>query len=357
MPAHDLEWGAACSASREGSRSSRGASVRGLIAADGAPCGRRHLTSRRGKKIVAGRPVIDAAASDRVLRWLAAIGRARRGEARAVRHRLLHALLSLRGASEPPPNEHPAAADFNWVKYAVFPADDRTFSVTLAVPLAVPRLKVLAKVEAFDALVQALPAVAPWVAPEVAEPIGDPDRPVQAMGGLINRLRRFVVRGEPVALDFFALGDAAYCTNPLYGRGCAQAFLHADLLGQAIDADAGDLRAAARTLDRLGRAEIEPFYRASIIRRPRRGAPCRGARAAGPDGQDAAEGLRGRASRRDPAPTRSSSAPFCACSTCSTLRSAPSAGPTFSCARSGCCCAGAATTAATRCPIRQTATK
>ena len=114
-------------------------------------------------------------------------------------------------------------------------------------------------------MTRALPALVPWVDPAVAEPIGDPDHPVQAMGGLINRLRRFVVDGAPVALGFFVLGDAAYCTNPLYGRGCAQAFLHADLLGEALDAHPDDLAAAALALDAPARAEIEPFYRASVL--------------------------------------------------------------------------------------------
>jgi len=185
------------------------------------------------------------------------------------------------GASPPPQSHHPAAADYNWVKYAIFPADDRTFSVTFAIPLAFPRLKVLARPAAFDEMARALPAIAPWVDPAVAEPIGDPQRPVQAMGGLINRVRRFVVNGRPVAIGFFALGDAAYCTNPLYGRGCAQAFLHADLLGQALDANPGNLAGAAWTLSRRATETIEPFYRASVVadrdavrraegRRPRR---------------------------------------------------------------------------------------
>jgi flavin-dependent dehydrogenase len=99
----------------------------------------------------------------------------------------------------------------------------------------------------------------------VSEPIGDPQHPVQAMGGLINRLRRYVVGDRPLARGFFVLGDAAYCTNPLYGRGCAQAFLHADLLGQALDAHPADVAAAAISLDVAARAAIEPFYRASIL--------------------------------------------------------------------------------------------
>ena len=171
----------------------------------------------------------------------------------------------LDGAQAPPPSKHPAAADYNWIKYAIFPADGRTFSITFAVALAFPRLKVLARTGAFEEMARALPALQPWVDAAISEPIGDAEHPVQAMGGLINRLRHFVVRGEPLAHGFFALGDSAYCTNPLYGRGCAQAFLHADLLGAALDTHPGDLAAAARALDVSARAQIEPFYRASVV--------------------------------------------------------------------------------------------
>jgi 2-polyprenyl-6-methoxyphenol hydroxylase-like FAD-dependent oxidoreductase len=39
------------------------------------------------------------------------------------------------GAQEPPQTEDPTAGDFDWIKYAVFPADGGMFSITLALPL------------------------------------------------------------------------------------------------------------------------------------------------------------------------------------------------------------------------------
>jgi hypothetical protein len=103
------------------------------------------------------------------------------------------------GAGEPPQTDHPTAGDFDWIKYAVFPADGGTFSITLAVPLAVQRLRVLSKPPAFDEMVRSIPGLAPWADTNVAEPIGDTARPVQAVGGLINRLRHFVDDGGPRA--------------------------------------------------------------------------------------------------------------------------------------------------------------
>ena len=263
------------------------ATVRALKVVEGAPAPRvtgvRYVVDANEGGMDADFVVDASGRTSGAVKWLAAIGARPPYEeveqSGIVYYTRFYRLLP--GASEPPPSEHPTAADFNWVKYAVFPADDRTFSITLATPLAFPRLKVLAKVGAFDAMVHAIPALRPWVDASVSEPIGDPAHPVQAMGGLINRLRRFVDAEGPVAVGFFVLGDAAYCTNPLYGRGCAQGFLHAEFLGRALDEHPRDLAAAAVALDRQARAEPEPFYRASVIadrdavrkaegRRPRR---------------------------------------------------------------------------------------
>ena len=53
---------------------------------------------------------------------------------------------------------------------------------------------------------------------------------VLAMSGIVDRYRRFVVDGSPVATGFVALADAWACTNPSAGRGLTVGFLHAALL-------------------------------------------------------------------------------------------------------------------------------
>ena len=248
-----------------------GAEVRGLLANPGTPpvvTGIRYASRNGCDATVDAGLVVDASGRhSKAPEWLDAIGaaqpRERQEPSGIVYYTRFYRLRP--GAAEPPPSAHPAAADYTWIKYAIFPADDRTFSITFAVPLAIPRLKVLARPAAFEAMAGVLPALAPWIDSERAEPLEDPHRPVQAMGGLINRVRRFTRNGQPVAIGFFAIGDAAFCTNPLYGRGCAQAFLHADLLGAALDAHPGDLAAAAMALAEQARLQIEPFYRASVV--------------------------------------------------------------------------------------------
>ena len=247
-----------------------GATVSGLRA---EPGDRPRVTGvrfeRAGKSVALdAEVVIDASGRPSVASdWLAEIGAPAPHEVSEASGILYYSrFYRLRpGADEPAPGEHPGAADFNWIKYAIFPADHRTFSVTLASPLAFPEMKMLARAPAFDAAVQAIPALAAWTDPARCEPIGDPERPVQAMGGLVNRLRRFVDESGALARGFFVLGDAAYCTNPLYGRGCSQGFLHANMLAKALARHPHDLDAVARDLDAAARRDIEPFYRASLV--------------------------------------------------------------------------------------------
>jgi len=255
---------------REGVALLGGATVTGLLTEPGDPPRVTGVSIREGdqQRDLRADLVVDASGrQSQVPKWLAAAG-ARTPEETTEPSGIVYytRFYKLRpGAVEPEPGVHPGAADYNWIKYAIFPADDRTFSITLAASLAFPEMKILARAEAFEIVANALPAVARWVDPAQAEPIGDPAHPVQAMGGLVNRLRRFVDERGPLAEGLFVLGDAAYCTNPLYGRGCSQGFVHAELLAEALARHGRDLRAVALDLDQAARRDIEPFYRASLV--------------------------------------------------------------------------------------------
>jgi len=111
------------------------------------------------------------------------------------------------------------------VKLAIFPGDNDTFSITVGAPVDEPRLRGLAEPGRFERFLRAFPAIAPWRAERTSVPIAGPDTPVLVMGELRNRLRRFVDRsGRPLAAGFFAIGDAAYHSNPVYGRGARPAW-------------------------------------------------------------------------------------------------------------------------------------
>jgi len=113
--------------------------------------------------------------------------------------------------------------------------------------------------------VHAFPAVAPWRTRGTSVPIAGEETPVLVMGRLRNRLRRFVDRsGLPLASGFFAIGDAAYHSNPIYGRGAPSGLVQAALLDEALERHPRDLAAAARHLDRRSEAELRPFWEAAV---------------------------------------------------------------------------------------------
>ena len=175
----------------------------------------------------------------------------------------------LKPGAEYPPRSGPIGGDLGYIKYGVFIGDNRTFSITLAAPVDDDVLRSrLADPEVFDEAARKLNATAPYLDGR-ADPIGDG---VYLMAGLLNRLRRYVVDGEPLALGVLPVGDAMVCTNPLYGRGCSTGYWGAHLLVESLDVTVGDgveldaskLRDLAVTYEAAVHREIVPWYRAGV---------------------------------------------------------------------------------------------
>ena len=138
------------------------------------------------------------------------------------------------GQDEPPRDGTPGGGDLGYIKFGVFPADNRHFSVTLATPEIETGLR--------TAIVQArgvrghLRATARLRALDRSGP-RRAGRPRLCHGQSRKRLAALSQKdGEPQALGFFALGDAAIRTNPLYGRGCSSGMVQAHILRAALDA-------------------------------------------------------------------------------------------------------------------------
>ena len=159
-----------------------------------------------------------------------------------------------------PVSEGPIGADLGYLKFAVFPGDNGTFSVTLATPTEDRAMRTLSAAAHFDAAAAAMDPIAPWLAPGVSEPITE----VHPMAKLRNRIRRFAVDGRPAALGVVAVGDAHTCTNPLYGRGCSLAMVHAEILGDALRAHPGVDETFHVAYEAATAREIEPWYQASV---------------------------------------------------------------------------------------------
>jgi 2-polyprenyl-6-methoxyphenol hydroxylase-like FAD-dependent oxidoreductase len=165
----------------------------------------------------------------------------------------------LKGGQDEPPRDAKAAAggaDLGYIKFGVFIADNRHFSVTLATPEIETEMRAaVMKPENFDAICLSLPGAARWMNPERSEPVSK----VYAMGELYNVWRHYMKDGEPQVLNFFPLGDAAIRTNPLYGRGCSSGVVEAHLLRGALDAT-DDSVERAKTYERALKAQIRPYF-------------------------------------------------------------------------------------------------
>lgn len=148
------------------------------------------------------------------------------------------------------------------IGFVVAGADNGTYSATLAIDAADHELRThLLDPERFEAVLPLFREMEP-----VVRSGGTPITPVQAMGGLINRIRRFVDgSGAPLAHGFFAIGDAHTCTNPLYGRGSSLAVLQATLVADALAAHPDDRDAAARSYEVASASRVEPWFDVSVL--------------------------------------------------------------------------------------------
>ncbi|HEX8803966.1 MAG TPA: hypothetical protein VF743_07225, partial [Acidimicrobiales bacterium] len=174
-------------------------------------------------------------------------------------------------------------ADLGFVKYLAVPGDGGTLSVTLAVDAGDAALRAsLSDPDGFEAACRLLPGPDRFFGGDLApEPLG----PVRPMGGLVNRLRRFVDgTGRPTVLGFHAVGDAHTCTNPLYGRGCSLALVQAVLLADAAAAHPGDPAGRAAAYEAACAREVEPWFDVSVQMDAVGADPARAGSAEGPGG-------------------------------------------------------------------------
>lgn len=160
------------------------------------------------------------------------------------------------------PPDPKLAGNLGYVKYLGIPGDAGTLSVTLAVRSTDGELRrLLADPAAFDHTCRQLEGPSLFWRDGDPAPLSD----VLPMGGLINRLRRFVdADGSPAVLGLHAVGDAHTCTNPLYGRGCSLAVVQALALADAFAAHPDDASARAVAYEAASAREVEPWFDLSV---------------------------------------------------------------------------------------------
>ncbi len=157
---------------------------------------------------------------------------------------------------EPERGKTSGTGDLGYIKYGLFPGDNGCFSITLAVPEIETEMRAaIVRPEVFDGICRNLPGLAIWIEDSVAEPISR----VFGMGDLKSHWRAFVTDGRPAATGYFAVGDAAVRSNPLFGRGCSFAAVAAYVLRDVL-ADTVDPAARARLYDQRVREVLRPHF-------------------------------------------------------------------------------------------------
>jgi len=141
----------------------------------------------------------------------------------------------------------------------VHPADNDTFSVTLATLPDDDLMHELAGDEGFGRAVASIPLIAPWVDPRSATPITS----AREFKCPPNTLRAAAVSRQLPVAGLYPVGDAACLTNPLYGRGMSLALQHAFALADVLVSHPAVDRRQADRAAACARELFVPWFRQS----------------------------------------------------------------------------------------------
>jgi 2-polyprenyl-6-methoxyphenol hydroxylase-like FAD-dependent oxidoreductase len=164
------------------------------------------------------------------------------------------------GQEEPPRGKHSGAGDLGYLKFGVFPGDQRTFAVIVCLPDNETELKKAVRDgDSFDRICRNIPGLIPWLDESRSVAITDPF----GIGDIISHWRHYVVDDKPLVMNFFAVGDAAIRTNPLYGRGCSLGIMHAQVLAGVLETVSDPFKRAIE-FDHRSTDALRPIYDASV---------------------------------------------------------------------------------------------
>jgi 2-polyprenyl-6-methoxyphenol hydroxylase-like FAD-dependent oxidoreductase len=185
--------------------------------------------------------------------WLAALGvkvdvsRRPTGRVYACRH---YRLRDLEGA----PRRTGTGANLDFFGYSTFYAEHGHYAITLSCPEQEQELaEMMSHAQGFEVICRRVPVLADWI------DRSEPTSKVLGAARFENRWTRFGVAGGRALSGFVAVGDAHVETNPMYGRGCAAAFMQAHVLADVL-ARSGDRRACVRDYATRTRALLQPHF-------------------------------------------------------------------------------------------------
>jgi 2-polyprenyl-6-methoxyphenol hydroxylase-like FAD-dependent oxidoreductase len=238
----------------------RGVSVGGLLTGPSAASGIPHVTGLRtvdGEEVSVDLVVDAMGRHSKIPDWLETIG-ARRPIEEAEISGFIYYTRYFRSRTGAVPSCCSALQTyFHSFSLLTLPSDAATWSVTVFISSDDRALKKLRDPKHWTALVAACPLHAHWLD---GEPITD----VLTMGGILDRYRRFVVAGVPVATGIVSVGDSWACTNPSLGRGIAMGLMHALGTVEVVQQHLDDPFALALAQDSMTETRVTPWYRNTV---------------------------------------------------------------------------------------------
>jgi 2-polyprenyl-6-methoxyphenol hydroxylase-like FAD-dependent oxidoreductase len=129
------------------------------------------------------------------------------------------------------PPRHGTGANFDYFGYSTFYGERGHYAITLGCPTDEKDIaRSMRKAEGFDAVCAQLPVLVEWTSRSTVK------SKVLGATRFENRWTRYRGGGGREILGLFAVGDSHVETNPMYGRGCASAFVQAEALSDVLSA-------------------------------------------------------------------------------------------------------------------------
>src|SRR5262249_28049868 len=121
----------------------------------------------------------------------------------------------------------PLLSDFPTYSLLTLPGDKKHWSVTIYTSKPEPPTKQRPESERWSPVSGANALHKHWLD-------GEAMTDVMPIAGIMDRYRRFVVDGVPIATGVLAVADAWACTNPSAGRGISVGMMHAVRLRDVV---------------------------------------------------------------------------------------------------------------------------
>jgi 2-polyprenyl-6-methoxyphenol hydroxylase-like FAD-dependent oxidoreductase len=238
----------------------RGASVVGLLTGRSAANGIPHVSGVRtidGEEVSADLIIDAMGRRSNLPNRLEAIGARRPVEEAEDSGFIYYTRFFRSGTGVMPAYRAELLTYFHSFSFLTLPGDAGTWAVTVVISSGDAALKKLRNPKQWAALVAACPLHAHWLD---GEPITD----VLPMAGTIDRYRRFVLDGAPVATGIISVGDSWACTNPSLGRGITMGLMHALGTAEVVQQHLDNPLALALSHDCMTETRVTPWYRNTI---------------------------------------------------------------------------------------------